>query len=82
MFFHALTFGRSRGSCLNTRPFQCNVMHANQCPVYAFSCKSHVQTAHESHDLNMDFAASNTPMQEYLFNIISKHDPNKHTLRT
>ena len=25
-----------------------------------FQVKSHVQTAHESHDLNMDFAASNS----------------------
>ena len=40
--------------------FQCYVMHANQGPVEAFSSKSHVQTARESHDLNMDFAASNS----------------------
>ena len=38
--------------------FQCNVMHANQGPVYAFSSKIHVQTARESHDLKMDFEAS------------------------
>ena len=39
--------------------FQCEVMHANQGPVKAFSSKSHVQTARKSHDLNMGFAASN-----------------------
>ena len=39
--------------------FQCYVMLANQGPALAFSSKSHVQTARESHDLNMDFAASN-----------------------
>ena len=52
--------------------FQRHVMHAYQGQVYAFSSKSHVQTGGESHDLNMDFAASNSfayriPMQEYLF---------------
>ena len=40
--------------------FQCNGMHANQGPILAFSSKSHFQTARESHDLNMDFAASNS----------------------
>ena len=50
----------------------CNIMHTNQGPVKAFSSKSHVQTARESHDLNMDFAASNScaeriPMQEFCF---------------
>ena len=39
---------------------QCNVMHDNQGPVKAFSSKSHVQTARESHDLNMDLAVSNS----------------------
>ena len=41
-------------------PFQYHVMHADQGAVWAFSSKSHVQTARESHDLNMDFAASNS----------------------
>ena len=39
---------------------QCNVMHANQGPVQAFASKIYVQTTRESHDLNMDFAASNS----------------------
>ena len=34
--------------------FQCNVMHANQGQFRLFSSKSHVHTARESHDLNMD----------------------------
>ena len=51
--------------------FKCYIMHANKGQVKAFSSKSHVQTARESHDLNMDFAASNSsalriPMQEWL----------------
>ena len=40
--------------------FPCNVMHTNQGPAEAFSSKSLVQTAREYHDLNMDFAASNS----------------------
>ena len=57
-------------------------MHANQGPVKAFSSKSHVQTARESHDLNMDFPFKQLrvqiPMQEQAFskpclvNLISK----------
>ena len=40
--------------------FECHAMHANQGPIKAFSSKSHIQTARESHDLNMDFGASNS----------------------
>ena len=40
--------------------FQCHVMHANQGQDKAFSSKSNVQTARDSHDLNMDVAASNS----------------------
>ena len=47
-----ISYGRSA--------FSCNVMHTNRGQVKAFSSKSHVQTARESHDLNMDFAASNS----------------------
>ena len=46
MSFHALTFARSRRSCLNTRPLG-----------QYFQIKFHVQTASESHDLNMDFVS-------------------------
>ena len=35
--------------------FPCNVMHTNQGLDRLFQAKSHVQTACESHDLNMDF---------------------------
>ena len=45
--------------------FPCNVMHANQGPVQAFSSKSHVQKARESYDLNMDFAGSNSLRNEF-----------------
>ena len=52
--------------------FPCNVMQTNQGPDKLCQAKSHVQTARESHDLNMDFAASKQlrvpiPMQEYRF---------------
>ena len=47
--------------------FQCYmyVMHANQGPVKAFLSKSHVQTARESHDLNMDFALQTASRNEF-----------------
>ena len=35
--------------------FLCNVMQTNQGPDRLCQVQSHVQTAHESHDLNMDF---------------------------
>ena len=45
--------------------FQCKVMHANQGPGKAFSSKSHVQTARESHDLIMDFAVQTASRNEF-----------------
>ena len=49
--------------------FQCNVMHANQGPVKAFLSKSHVQTAPESHDLDIDFASLNSQVPRRLFEV-------------
>ena len=37
-----------------------NTFQCTSGPSLVFSSKSHVQTAHESHDLNLDFAASNS----------------------
>ena len=40
-------------------------MHANQGPVKAFSSKSHVQTARESHDLSMDLRLQTASRNEF-----------------
>ena len=61
MFFLVLTFAGSRGSCLNTRSLARVFKHQSRDPTSI--------NVRKSHDLNKDFAASNSfakriPMQE------------------
>ena len=67
-------------------PFPCNIMQTVRVKFRLCQVKSHVQTATESHDLNMDFYGfkklhPTNSMQEYTLKLISGYLPLKRHLK-